>query len=210
MDYDRIEGAKPVAARRHFTRDATVFRQGDVARGWYEVVEGMARVCQFRSDGRRQVLAFAVPGDVIGLEYGNRDACAEALTPMILSYHGFGGEHAHASAPWGRVVRDTHQCLALIGLPTATERLAGFILCMSKRLGNRAAFDLPMPRVDIADHLGLTMHTVSRTLCDLARRGLIRITAHHHFQVIAKDRLTEISGIDPSEFDPPEPQQLVA
>ncbi len=208
MGFDRKGGAHPLGARRYFAREATIFRQGDVALGWHEVVEGMARVCQFRSDGRRQVLAFAVPGDVIGLEHGRRDACVEALTPMTLLYHPF-CEETRAVLPWGRVVRDNHHCLALIGLPTAIERVAAFCLSMSRRLGGFRAFDLPMSRVDIADHLGLTMHTVSRTLCDLARRGLLRIDAHHHFQLTDPDRLSAIAGLDPGEPYPTE-EQLVA
>lgn len=208
MDFDRQGGAR-LGARRHFAREATIFRQGDVAHGWHEVVEGMARVCQFRSDGRRQVLAFAVPGDVIGLEHGRRDACAEALTPMTLVYHPFGADDARNGLPWGRVVRDNHHCLTLMGLPTAIERIAAFILSISRRLDGARAFDLPMPRVDIADHLGLTMHTVSRTLCDLARRGMLRIDAHHHFQLIDPTRLAAIAGIDPGELYFGE-EQLVA
>lgn len=198
MDFDR-QGSAHSGAQRHFAREATIFRQGDIAHGWHEVIEGMARVCQFRSDGRRQVLAFAVPGDVIGLEHGRRDACAEALTPMTLLYHPFGADDARIGLPWGRVVRDGHHCLTLMGLPTAIERVAAFILSISRRLGGARMFDLPMPRVDIADHLGLTMHTVSRTLCDLARRGMLRIDAHHHFQLIDSARLAAIAGIDPVE-----------
>lgn len=208
MDFDRQAGGRP-GARRHFAREATIFRQGDMAHGWHEVVEGMARVCQFRSDGRRQVLAFAVPGDVIGLEHGRRDACAEALTPMTLLYHPFGADDARIGLPWGRVVRDNHHCLALMGLPTAVERVAAFILSISRRLGGARVFDLPMPRVDIADHLGLTMHTVSRTLCALARRGMLRIDAHHHFQLVEPARLAAIAGIDPGELYVSE-EQLVA
>lgn len=208
MDFDR-QGCTRASARRHFARESTIFRQGDVARGWHEVVEGMARVCQFRSDGRRQVLSFAVPGDVIGLEHGRRDACAEALTPITLIYHPFDSDDACNGLPWDRVVRDNHHCLTLMGLPTAIERIAAFILSISRRLGGARAFDLPMPRVDIADHLGLTMHTVSRTLCDLARRGMLRIDAHHHFQLIDPTRLAAIAGIDPGEFYLGE-EQLVA
>jgi CRP/FNR family transcriptional regulator, nitrogen fixation regulation protein len=209
MTFDRQGIAHGICAPRYFMRDETIFRQGDRARGWYEVVEGMARVCQFRSDGRRQVLAFAVPGDIIGLEHGYRDSCAEALTPMLLSHHLLASGEAQANLPWDRVVRHNHQCLALIGLPTAIERVAAFILTMGYRLGARAQFDLPLSRADIADHLGLTMHTVSRTICDLARRGMVRVEAHHHFHLTDADALAAIAGIDPSEFHSND-QQLVA
>jgi len=209
MTFDRLGSAHPGCARRHVVRDETIFRQGDPARGWYEVVEGMARVCQFRSDGRRQVLAFAVPGDVIGLEHGRRDSCAEALTPMLLIHHRLDAGDADAELPWDRVVRHNHQCLMLIGLPTAIERVAAFILSMGQRLGGLAVFELPLSRADIADHLGLTMHTVSRMICDLARRGVLRVEAHHHFQLTDPLGLAAIAGIDGWELGSDD-RQLVA
>ena len=64
-------------------------------------------------------------------------------------------------------------CISLLGRRTANERVAAFLLATAWRIGGSDSLNLPMTRADIADHLGLTIHTVSRTLSELARREII-------------------------------------
>jgi CRP/FNR family transcriptional regulator, nitrogen fixation regulation protein len=56
----------------------------------------------------------------------------------------------------------------LLLVKSAQQRVACFLLEMSKRLGAGEAVELPMSRQDIADYLGLTIETVSRTMSQLA------------------------------------------
>ena len=70
-----------------------------------------------------------------------------------------------------------HDHMVLLGRKTAQEKIASFLLEMARRLAKSDHFDLPMQRADIADHLGLTIETVSRTLTQLGRAGLISLAA---------------------------------
>ncbi|MBR0551769.1 helix-turn-helix domain-containing protein [Stakelama marina] len=189
-----------------FMRDETIVPQGESATCWYEVVHGAVRVCQYHSDGRRQIIGFAFPGDVVGLEWGMRQSCAEALVPSQLFRHDLSdlslrmggvptavnGEHPALES----ALAAAHQSIALLGLPTALERVAGFLLALARRLNCGTLLCLPMPRVDIADYLGLTMHTVSRTMSELVRRGLIALDAPNRARILAPEHLGELAGFD--------------
>ena len=77
----------------------------------------------------------------------------------------------------------------LLGRKTATEKVAAFLLEMDKCMQPSGPIRLPMPRRDIADYLGLTLETVSRTMCQLQRDGAValsgarRITLHSRAQL---------------------------
>jgi CRP-like cAMP-binding protein len=74
-------------------------------------------------------------------------------------------------------LQTAHSRLLLLGRKTASERIASFLLEMADRLPGRHAHvvDLPMGRMDVADHLGLTIETVCRILALLRREGMIGI-----------------------------------
>jgi CRP/FNR family transcriptional regulator, nitrogen fixation regulation protein len=78
--------------------------------------------------------------------------------------------------------------MLLLGRKTAQEKIATFLLDLAERMDEDDRFDLPMQRSDIADHLGLTIETVSRTLTDFARKGLIRLAASSRSVVLADKR----------------------
>jgi CRP/FNR family nitrogen fixation transcriptional regulator len=65
--------------------------------------------------------------------------------------------------------------MALLGRKNAQEKIASFLLDTARRLAQPDHFDLPMKRADIADYLGLTIETVSRTLTQMVRNGLISL-----------------------------------
>jgi CRP/FNR family transcriptional regulator, nitrogen fixation regulation protein len=75
--------------------------------------------------------------------------------------------------------------MVLLGRKTAQEKIASFLLDLARRMRRSDRIELPMPRTDIADHLGLTIETVSRTLTQMVRAGLIRVAKAGRTVVLA-------------------------
>jgi CRP/FNR family transcriptional regulator, nitrogen fixation regulation protein len=170
-----------------FERDAEIYGEGEAAEYLYKVVSGAVRVYRVLSDGRRQVSAFYLPGDVFGLELGSEHAgSAEAVANAKIL---FVRRNAllEASESNGDVARELLAVTArelrwarnhgLLLIKSAQERVAAFLLEMWQRMPRGAAFELPMPRRDIADYLGLTIETVSRTLTQFEDSAAIKLVA---------------------------------
>ena len=177
-----------VAIPSAFPRNHTIYYEGDDADHHYKVVSGTVRLCKVTEDGRRQIAAFLTAGDFFG--WTGHDAyhySAEAVTDVVLEkYQRRGIEESVASDPKTRhrvlallcdQLTSAHDHLLLLGRMTASERIAAFLMELAGRQGETAAADrtvaLPMTRKDIADYLGLTIETVSRTMSTMRRNGLI-------------------------------------
>lgn len=173
---------------RRLDRGEELFAEGDAAEFFYKVVSGSIRSAKLLCDGRRQIDAFHLPGDIFGLEAGTEHRfTAETLEDtVVLAFRrvrlgeltaddpAFGEEIMTAMM---RGLERAQDHMLLLGRKTAQEKIASFLLDMACRLAGGSHVDLPMQRADIADHLGLTIETVSRTLTQLAREGLIGLTA---------------------------------
>jgi len=166
--------------------DAAIFREGDPAGHLYTVASGAVKLYKSMPDGRRQIVAFALPGDVFGLSAGGSHACAaEALTvSSVCRFRRRQGAAEDALALERRLLdvaerelEAAHRHMLLLGRQTARERVATFLVSMWRRQAVAGDVSrrvpLPMGRADIADHLGLTIETVSRTFSALRREGLI-------------------------------------
>ena len=179
-----VGGALTIRAQR----DAEIVAQGGRADHCYLVISGCLRTVTLMEDGRRQVGSFLMAGDLFGWEMtGDYDAAAEAVTPVVLRRIPISSLEvlAERDLNFARRLRQmsAHQLRAarermvLLGRKTALERIATFLAEMAARLpadggGN---ITLPMGRVDIADHLGLTVETVCRGLTQLRRTGVIAL-----------------------------------
>jgi CRP/FNR family nitrogen fixation transcriptional regulator len=170
----------PQGQRRHIAKGEELFALG--------VVSGTVRTCKLLSDGRRQIEAFHLHGDLFGLESGRTHRfTAEAVDDVeILAFrHGHLTSLVHDHPEFGdQIMAATlasldraHDHMVLLGRKTAQEKIASFLLDMACRLAQADHFDLPMQRADIADHLGLTIETVSRTLTQMVRDGFISLAA---------------------------------
>jgi CRP-like cAMP-binding protein len=173
---------RTVDARDH------VFRDGDRASHIYKVEVGHVCIYRMVHDGRRQVIDFAYPGDFIGLgALGTHAANAQAtaktrircvpvavLHDVARNDQRLGLELYEAMS---RELLQARELLFTVSQRTATERLAGFLLTLSRRNERRGDHSddivLPMTRTDIADFLGLTIETVSRTFTKFRNDGLI-------------------------------------
>lgn len=167
-------------------RDRELYAQGDRAEYCYQVISGCLRTVKLMEDGRRQVAAFLLPGDCLGFDdFDNHDFAAQAVTEVVVKR--FRRREVEAQADrqptlarrlrelGATALRAAHDRLLLLGRKTASERIATFLLEMAERQHQSHAVPLPMSRVDIADHLGMTVETVCRMITHLRREGTIAV-----------------------------------
>ena len=169
---DRQLATPEAGVRMHFGRDEEIFGEGEASRYVYRVISGAVRTFRMLSDGRRQIVEFHTAGDVFGLDGEKSHALgAEALretTLQVIRRDAFLHEQGSEAAIQA-LLKKFHRAQAhmlLLGRHTACERVAAFLLDFRDRFG-ADAYDLPMSRQDIADYLGLTIETVSRTFTQL-------------------------------------------
>ena len=186
-----------------FRAGQSIFDEGQKATRWYEVVSGTVRTCRFHIDGNRHLTGFFFAGDVFGADYGNYGTAAEAVTDVLVRCYRV-GDITEKSNPKPhldeavvmlfRAMSSAQRYLFIMGHRTAGERLAAFLLCLQQQADDDPQIRLPMSRSDIADFLGLTIHTVSRTFSDLARRGLITVDGRHIVIITNKAGLCRLAG----------------
>jgi CRP/FNR family transcriptional regulator, nitrogen fixation regulation protein len=170
-----------------FERDAEIYGEGEAAEYLYKVVTGAVRMYRVLNDGRRQVSAFYLPGDVFGLELGSEHAgSAEAVANSKILFvrrnallQASQSDLAVARELLAVTARELRRARnhTLLLIKSAQERVAAFLLEMCQRMSGAAGFELPMSRRDIADYLGLTIETVSRTLTQLEENATIKLVA---------------------------------
>ena len=169
-----------------FGRNAEIYAEGEMSGYVYKVLSGLVRASKLLPDGRRQISAFHMPGEMFGFEADAiHHASAEAVVPVKVVAFKWDGLPDLASTPINVVrellslallgLRRTQEQLLVLGRKNALERLAAFLLEMDARSGANHIVDLAMPRHDIADYLGLTLETVSRMFAELKETGTIRL-----------------------------------
>lgn len=174
----------PAGAVRSFVQNQEIYGEGDDAEIFYRVVSGVVRTCKFLSDGRRQIDAFHVAGDVFGFEAGHEHALsAEAVCDCaIIAYRwrdidklladGEALPHPLFAYAMQSLARAQEHSV-LLGCRTATEKLAAFLTDWAAHSGDCEVIAMELTRQDIADYLGLTVETVSRILSLLEQAALI-------------------------------------
>jgi CRP/FNR family transcriptional regulator, nitrogen fixation regulation protein len=186
-----------------FDRNAEVYGENEPAEYVYKVLTGSVRTYKVLHDGRRQIDAFYLPGDIFGLELGDEHSCsAEAIADstvlVVRRSLVLAAAEKHndvARRLWSHTARDLrraqHHTLLLI--KSAQERVAAFLLEMAERLSAGASLELPMSRQDIADYLGLTIETVSRTLSQLEGSATIALPASRRIVLRNRMALTRLN-----------------
>ena len=183
-----------------FGRNAEIYAEGETSGYVYKVISGLVRISKLLPDGRRQISAFHLPGEMFGFEANElHHASAEAVVPTkVVAYRWegvLGAERQSASFLRELLnltvlgLRHTQDHLLLLGRKNALERLAEFLLGMSARMGGSSVLDLAMPRHDIADYLGLTLETVSRMFAELKEMGAIRLESARRVHLLDKAAL---------------------
>jgi CRP/FNR family nitrogen fixation transcriptional regulator len=189
-----------------YRRGAEIFGEAEPAEYLYQVLDGAVRSYKLLSDGRRQIGAFHLTGDMFGLENGGvYRFTTEAIvdTTVLLAKR---VSLAHVAEQDALVARDLLNMTAnnlrhaedhmlLLGRKTALERVAAFLLEMDRRLTAAGVMALPMCRRDIADYLGLTLETVSRALSVLHDKGILGFIGQSQRQIVLLDR-PKLSELD--------------
>ena len=189
-----------------YNRGAEIFGEAEPAEYVYQVVEGAVRSYKLLSDGRRQIGAFHLVGDIFGLENGlaHRFTAEAIVDTTVRLAKRVSLEHvAEEDATVARDLLDmttsnlqhAENHMLLLGRKTSLERVAAFLLEMDNRLNAAGVMALPMSRRDIADYLGLTLETVSRALSCLHEKGILGFVGQTQRQIVLLDR-TELAKLD--------------
>ena len=183
-----------------FVPGAEIYAEGDRAGALYQVAFGVVRIYRLLADGRRQICAFHMAGDIFGFEGGaQRHFFADAVNLVGLRILRPGTESDLSQELLKLALQSltrAHDHLLTVGRNDAAGRVAAFLLEMSDRQDSRDtnSISLPMSRTDIADYLGLTIETVSRVLTKLKDARIIRLTAARELDVLRWEALEDMTG----------------
>ena len=190
LDQADLAEFERISRHAHLEANEALFTAGQVAAAVHNLTAGVARLYKLLPDGRRQVIGFALPGDFLGVSPADRynfsaDAI-DAVSVCRLSREAF--THFIEQRPHflmrinefvSRELMLAQEQMLLLGRRTAEEKVAAFLVGWRERLAhigdNRQTISLPMSRQDIADYLGLTIETVSRTLTRFEREKMLVI-----------------------------------
>ena len=185
-------------------RNQEIYGDGELADYLYTVVSGAVRTYKVLDDGRRQNTAFYLPSDIFGLEFGDEhESSAEPVAnatirvfkrSAILALATRDGEVARQL--WEMTACELHRAQdhMMLLIKSAQERVVSFLLEMAIRTSSTNEVELPMSRLDIADYLGLTIETVSRTLTQLENGGVITVQTSRHIVLRNRSALNNLSS----------------
>jgi CRP/FNR family nitrogen fixation transcriptional regulator len=208
----QFEPLIPLASIFRCSRGQQICRQGEPADRWFWIVMGTARRTVIRSDGRRQIVDLLLPGDCFGFTNGPEyDDSVEAVareTYVAGCVRRDAEAMAESNPQLAREIRRAtfevlwrlQSQLVIVGRVTALEKVGAFLLEMSARLSRRRSDDrilLPISRYDIADYLGLSVETVSRSLTHFKQRGVIKLFGPRSVKIL--DRAVLECGESPPD-----------
>jgi len=201
---DRFERGtiRRIEAKEH------VFCDGDPRTHVFRIEEGVIALSKLLGDGRRQIIEFAYPGDYIGLGTLREHIFdAQATCPAKVRCLSAAALEQEASRDASLALRlykavsaelaAARSLLVSVGQQSAMERVAGFLLGLTTRASSdedETVVKLPMRRSDIADLLGLTIETVSRTITKLRTMGVINVVRGTEVHIRDSERLMELAG----------------
>jgi CRP/FNR family transcriptional regulator, anaerobic regulatory protein len=209
LDGDNEDRLAAIAQPLAFAANQSLFMGGEAAEAVFLVISGMLRAFKSLPDGRRLITGFMGEGDFIGLAVdGFYEYAVEAVTPITLRRfprHRFEAildesprlrnTLLHNATEELRLAQDH---MVLLGCKNATEKIASFLLQLARRnkRGGRSPspVSLSMTRGDIADYLGMTAETVSRSLSLLRENGVIDFRAQRSVAILRFDKLVAQSG----------------
>jgi CRP/FNR family transcriptional regulator len=194
---------------RRFAAHEHLFHEGDRERNIFRIERGLVRLYKLLNDGRRQIISFRYPGDVLGSDtLAEQCYSAEAVTDVTL--RSLPREAAHRRMKdeptftselidlLSQELASTRSQISVLNRRSAIEKLAAFILDLwSRQVGKGGdRLTLELTRTDIADFLGLTIETVSRNLTKLRQRRIIDLPHIHTLIILDGERLKGLATGD--------------
>src|SRR5271168_1460376 len=194
-----------IATEYSYGKDEEIYGEDEPSEYVYQVIQGAVRTYKLLSDGRRQIGAFHLPGDVFGLELGNNHRlAAEAIVDTTVRLvkrrsldQAAGTDVNVARKLWTMTAGDLRHAedhMLLLGRKSAMERVASFLLEMDRRLAITGMMALPMCRRDIGDYLGVTLETVSRALSQLHGEGVLGFSGARQIVLRNRQRLRSMDA----------------
>ena len=208
LDDDELARLEAVTTGKTYEPGQTVFEEGDDPAYIFNLTEGMIRLVKLLPNGRRQIVGFVFPGDMLGLAHaGVYTTSAEAITPvrvcrfprnkLVDLLDEFPAMKTRLLNIAVDELSEAQEQMLLLGRKSPVEKVASFLQRLRKEKARTEEstdyVDLDMGRSDIADYLGLTIETVSRTFTKLRQDGLITLEGKHHVIINDSDALEEIA-----------------
>ncbi len=205
IDLSRPQAPRMYGTQRSVLRDQEIYGEGTKADCFFKVVSGVVRLCKFLNDGRRQVVSFHFAGDVFGVETGAiHKVSAEAVCDSTLVAYRrcslesvVSGNEDIVRQMFFYAMHNAEQArdhTLLLGRCNAIERVAHFLRDQARHGDNNSEIVLEMSRIDIADYLGLTIETVSRTLSRLDRDHVIELVTSRIIRIKNFSALAAYAG----------------
>lgn len=212
LSCDDLKKLSSISAGIEVGKGVTIINELDPADFLFNVTGGSIKLYKLLPDGRRQMTGFLFPGDFLGIAMNDCYAySAESLEDCKLCRFPRAKleellkqvpdlENRLLNMVSNELVLAQDQML-LLGRKTAIEKVSSFLLSLSKRTksktGKGNVISLPMGRSDIGDYLGLTTETVSRTLTNLKKKGIVSIPTNGQLEINDIEELTDLAeGMD--------------
>lgn len=185
-----------------FAAGTPLLHEGAPADHLFQITSGVVKVYRTLPDGRCQITGFLFAGDFVGLApedvYLSGVVALGAVT--VSRFPRKKVEQLVEASPLVARLLLQRACseliaaqdqMLLLGRKTAPEKVASFLVAIARRTASDL-IDLPMTRTDIADYLGLTIETVSRTLSRLASDEIIAVD-RAHIRILDAEALQDLT-----------------
>jgi CRP/FNR family transcriptional regulator len=213
LDDIRLAQLLALGGQRKWAKRQILFREGDPMGSFFKITQGVVAVSRTLDDGRRQIVALRAPGDCVGyLQIAGKYAFqGEALTDVEAcafdrrKFDSFVQLHPDLASALAEALsvalEQTGRNMLVMGKLRSTERVANFLCEISALYGARRVSVTPLTlyikRGEIADYLGLTIETVSRSFADLKRRNVIALIDSDAVVIVDGERLAAIGKFRP-------------
>lgn len=206
LDNSEIGKLAAIVTRVSLQSQQMLFHEGDSAESVFNLTSGSIKIYKLLPDGRRQITGFLMPGDFLGLAAKSAysysaeastavEACRFPRSRLDALFGQFPQlEHRLFQIANDELVLAQDQML-LLGRKSAGEKIASFLVRLAERQESRGGepdhLALTMTRGDIADYLGLTIETVSRTMSQFKKQGLISQKSLTEIELIDRDQMMD-------------------